>query len=100
MACRDVALSLGHPVPMPIRVALLWLAALVGGMPGLALAVPLPPARPVLPWDAPREFAVPLPPARPAILPEARRAHCANRRYAPDTARFFNTNKPQPSMRA
>ena len=40
---------------MPIRVALLWLAALVGGMPGLALAVPLPPAR-------------------PAILPEARRA--------------------------
>ena len=59
---------------MPTRVALLWLAALVGGMPGLALAVPLPPARPALPWDGPREFAAPLPPPRPAIIPEARRA--------------------------
>ncbi len=59
---------------MPIRFALLWLAALIGGMPGLAQAVPLPPPRPVLPWDGPREFAAPLPPPRPAIIPEARRA--------------------------
>lgn len=59
---------------MPTRVALLWLAALMAGMPGIALAVPLPPARPALPWDGPREFAAPLPPPRPAIIPEARRA--------------------------
>jgi hypothetical protein len=59
---------------MPIRFTLLWLAALVGGMPGLAQAVPLPPPRPVLPWDGPREFAAPMPPPRPAIVPEVRRA--------------------------
>ncbi len=59
---------------MPIRFTLLWLAALIGGTHGLAQAVPLPPPRPVLPWDGPREFAAPLPPPRPAIVPEARRA--------------------------
>lgn len=59
---------------MPIRFAPLWLAALILGMPGLAHAVPLPPPRPALPWDSPREFAAPLPPPRPAIIPEARRA--------------------------
>ena len=59
---------------MPIRFTLLWLAALIGGIPGLAQAVPLPPPRPALPWDAPREFAAPLPPPRPVIIPEARRA--------------------------
>ena len=59
---------------MLTRFALLWLAFFIGGLFDLAQAVPLPPPRPALPWDSPREFAAPLPPPRPAVIPEARRA--------------------------
>jgi hypothetical protein len=46
---------------------LLLVLTLVDGSTARAGTVPLPPPRPVLPWDAPRLAAVPLPPARPMI---------------------------------